>query len=146
MSDEVLGQFVGSYDAEITVRPGPDAAPVKQTGASTVTLLAGRWLVVDYRSDSGFEGHGVYGWDEAQRRYTGVWVDSMMPGIARSEGSWNASTRTLDLATESVQEGRTVRCREQRQIAEDGTQIYRNLLPLPDGSELEVVRVVYRRR
>jgi hypothetical protein len=148
MSDEVavLDAFVGEWDVEVTVRPGPDVPPVNQTGDSHSRLLGGKWLVMDYRTRSGFEGHGVYGWDPQQQRYTGAWVDNMMVSIARSEGTWDAATRTLDLATAATVEGRTIRYRETRQILGDGSHLYRNLMPMPDGTELEVVRAVYRRR
>jgi hypothetical protein len=148
VSDEaaVLAAFVGTFDAEVTVRPGPGAEPVSQAGVSTNELRGGKWLVVDYRADSGFEGHGIYGWDEARGRYTGAWVDSMLVSIARSEGTWDAGTRSLNLVTETTHQGRTIRYREQRQLLDDGSQLYRNLIPMPDGSELEMVRSVYRRR
>ena len=48
--------------------------------------------------------------------------------------------------TEVVHQGRIVRYREQRQLLDDRTQLYRNLVPMPDGSELEIVRSIHKRR
>ena len=142
----VLEMDVGEWDAEVEVRPGPDAAPLRQTGLASNRLVAGKWLVVDYRADSGFEGHGIYGWDEAKGKYTGAWVDSMQTCIARSEGTWDADARTMSYVTEATHRGRIIRYRELRQFLDDGTRLYRNLVPLPDGGEFEMIRTVYRRR
>jgi hypothetical protein len=141
----VLGAFVGTWDGEVTVRPGPAAEPVSMTGVSTVRLLAGKWLVVEYRASTGFEGQGIYGWDPGLGRYTGAWVDTALTSIARSEGTWDAAARTLELATQAAHEGRTIRYREERQIVDDRTQVYRTLVPSPQG-EFEMIRALYTRR
>jgi hypothetical protein len=41
---------------------------------------------------------------------------------------------------------RSVRYREITQTQEDGSLLYQNLVPLPQGGEFEMVRVIYRRR
>ena len=149
MSDPtaVFQKDLGVWDAEVTITPGPGAAPIRQTGVSTNRLVAGRWLVIDYRSDAGFEGHGVYGWDATRERYVGSWVDSAQVTIARSEGSWDPETRTMSYLTETVTaKGAPLRYRELTQTQADGSLLYRNLVPTPDGGEFELIRTVYRRR
>jgi len=143
----VFEKDVGDWDAEVVIQPGPGAAPIRQTGRYQARLTAGRWLVVDYQTDSGFQGHGVYGWDPARGKYVGSWVDSLQVSIARSEGTWDAATRTMTFVTEAAAaSGGTLRYREITQTEADGTQVYRNLVPVADGGELELVRTVYRRR
>ncbi len=40
---------------------------MRQKGVSTNRRIGdGRWLIVDYRAEGGFEGHGVYGYDAAK--------------------------------------------------------------------------------
>ena len=142
----VFQKDVGEWDADIEVRPAPGAPAIKQKGVSTNRLVSGRWLVVDYRADSGFEGHGIYGWDSAKRKYTGAWVDSMQTCIARSEGTWDPSKRTMTFLTETTHGGRTIQYRETTETRDDGTQVYRNLVPTPDGGEHEMIKTVLRRR
>jgi hypothetical protein len=143
----VFAGDVGTWDAELDIRPGPNAAVAHQKGVATNRLIGGgRWLVVDYRADSGFEGHGIYGWDATTGRYTGVWVDSMQTAIARGEGTWDPEARTMTFDVQVTHGGRTVRYREITEKRTDGTQIYRNLVPTPDGGEFEMIRTVYRRR
>jgi hypothetical protein len=141
----VLEAFVGTWDGEVTIRPGPAAEPIQMTGVSTSRLVAGKWLVVEYRASTGFEGHGIYGWDPSLGRYVGSWVDSALASMAHSEGTWDAAARILELVTETSHDGRTIRYREQRQILDDGSQIYRTIVPSPQG-EFEMIRSLYRRR
>lgn len=70
----------------------------------------------------------------------------MQAAIARSEGAWDPAKRTMTFTTEVTHGDRTVRYREITETQEDGTQIYRNLVPAPDGSEFEMIRATYRRR
>jgi hypothetical protein len=143
----VFEKDVGIWDAEVEIRPGPDAPVVKQKGVSTNRLLGGgRWLIVDYRADSGFEGHGIYGWDAARERYTAAWVDSAQTCIARGEGTWDPDSRTMTFLMEATHQGHSIRYREITETRPDGTQLYRNLIATPDGSEMELIRTIYRPR
>ncbi|MCW5980016.1 MAG: DUF1579 domain-containing protein [Bryobacteraceae bacterium] len=142
----VFERDVGDWEADIEIRPGPGTPPVRQKGGATNrTICGGRWLVVEHRSETGFEGHGVYGWDPSKDRYTGAWVDSMQTCITRSEGTWDAAGRTMTFETEAVHQGRVIRYREIIQTLDDGSRLYRNIVPMPDGSEFEMIRAMYRR-
>jgi len=143
----VFAKDEGVWDADMEIRPAPGAAPIRQKGVSTNKRIAGgRWLVVDFRADSGFEGHGIYGWDSSTERYTGVWVDSMQTAISRAEGTWNPTTKTMTFHVEVTHGGQKVRYREETQTQPDGSLIYRNLVPTGDGGDFEMIRTTYRRR
>lgn len=146
-ANAVYDKDVGTWDAEMEIRPGPDAPVIHQRGVSHNRRIAGgRWLVIDYRADSGFEGHGVYGWDPARSCYVGIWVDSMSSVVARSTGTWDAASRTMTYRTEAEHGGRTIHYREITQEQADGSLLYRNLVPAPEGGEFEMIRSIYRRR
>lgn len=143
----VLAKDEGVWDAETEIRPAPGAQPVKMRGVSTNKRIGGgRWLVVDYRAESGFEGHGIYGWDAATEKYTGAWVDSMQTAISRAEGSWDPTAKTMAYDVEVTHGGRKIRYREITQTQPDGSLLYRNLVPTGDGGEFEMIRTTYRRR
>lgn len=147
---EATGVFekdVGVWDADVEVRPAPGATVIRQKGVATNRRIAGgRWLVMDYRADSGFDGHGVFGWDASTEKYTSAWVDSMQASIARGVGTWDPRTRTMTFETEATHGGRTIRYREITETRPDGSQVYRNLVPTPDGGEFEMIRMVYTKR
>ncbi|HSQ60251.1 MAG TPA: DUF1579 family protein, partial [Acidobacteriota bacterium] len=110
----VFQKDVGEWDAVLEVRPQPGAPPLVQKGVYRNRMVGGRWLIVDYSSDSGFEGHGVYGWD---------------PDLGAYVGTWDPDARTMTFVTEATHGGRPVRYREITQAMPDGTQVYRNLVP-----------------
>lgn len=134
-----LDAQVGEWEAELVVTP-PGAPGNRSRARASRRLVAGRWLVTDYRTEQGFEGHGVLGYGP-DGRLAGTWVDAMSPAIARSTGTFDEATGTLTLEVEA--NGR--RYREVTVFRPDGTHEYQNLLPMPDGSEHLLIRSVYRR-
>jgi hypothetical protein len=122
---------------------------MRSTGTSVARLIAdGRRLVVEFKNAStGFEGHGVYGWDDIKRKYVGTWVDPMRSTLTVLEGSWEEATCTLTYSGEvSRPDGTVVRWREITEKPDLDTQVFRQVFPGPDGEDFEMMRVVYRRR
>jgi hypothetical protein len=142
----VFDKDLGTWDAESEIHPAPGAAPMRQRGVFESRLVAGRWLVTDYRSDSGYEGHGVYGWDDLKGHYVGTWVDSMGGPMAHSLGTWDATTRTMTYVTEVGDPPNERRYREITRTLRDGAQEYQNLVRAADGTEFLLIRIVTTRR
>jgi hypothetical protein len=143
---EVLRKDVGTWDAVVEVKTG---GPTQVSTGVMVGRLAcgGLWLVTDFKNETGFEGHGVYGFDPVKGKYTGFWVDPMRTGLAPMEGLWDPSTKTMTMVAELVLPGgRTMRWRETTETVDDDTQVWRSLMPGPDGREVEVMKTTYRRR
>jgi hypothetical protein len=148
--DEALAVYqkdVGTWDAVVEVLAAPGASPQKTTGVAHNRMeCGGRWLVMDFKAESGFSGHGVYGYDPARKRYVGLWVDNMRDFASVGEGTWDAAARTMEFRHEATVHGRPMRWREvTRPDGEDG-QVMTSFFPGPDGRELEMVRITYRRR
>jgi hypothetical protein len=143
----VFEKDVGTWDAEIVMRfPG---APAHQTskGVSVNRLVAGGlWLVCDFKNETtGFEGHGVYGYDTLQKKYVASWVDPMRSFLAPMEGTWDAGKRTMTFYVDYPGARGPVRWRETTESVDERTQIFRTFMPGADG-ETEVMTVTYRRR
>jgi hypothetical protein len=146
---EIFLKDVGTWDATVEIRLTPGGAPQVSKGvASNRVVSEGHWLVTEFRNETtGFEGHGIYGWDPAKGKYVGVWVDNMRSFVALAEGSWDANTKTMTLWTEAPGPGgKPVRWREATQTVNSDTQVFRSYLPLPDGGEFELMTVTYKRR
>lgn len=144
----VFEKDVGVWDADVVVRfPGQPES--RSRGVSTNRLAhGGRWLVVDYQADSGFAGHGVYGWDANKRRYVGTWVDNMRDFLAIAEGTWDPERRAMTYVTTVPRgpDGQPFTLREVTETVDADTQIFRSYSPTGDGGELEMMTVTYRRR
>lgn len=145
---DVFQKDVGTWDAEVQTRPAPGAPVQVSRGVATNRLrCGGRWLICEFQNETGFEGHGVYGFDPARGKYTGIWVDPMRTFLALLEGTWDPATKTMTLFGEAQRpDGQPMRWRETTQTLDPDTQVFRFLLPMPDGSEFEMMTVTYRRR
>lgn len=145
---ELLKKDVGEWDADITVTPAPGSAPQISTGRLVGRLISGgRWLITDFRNHTtGFEGHGIYGYNAATKRYVGTWVDDMRTNIYVGEGAWDAASRTMTYVwSATLPNGQTMAWKETSQSVSESEQVFRVLFPSPDGAEFEMMRAVYRR-
>lgn len=78
-----LQALAGEWDGDEKMHPSPwDPKGGKSTSRTTARLeLGGFFLISDYVQKRGpqetFRGHGVFGWDHRQQRYTMHWFDVM---------------------------------------------------------------------
>jgi len=145
---EVFRKDVGTWDAEIEITLQPGAPPLASKGVSENRLRHGdRWLIVDFENETGFGGHGIYGFDAQKKKYTGVWVDPTRTSLAVMEGEWDASSKTMTMRGELTRhDGGKIAWRETTQTIDANTQVFRSYVPGPDGKEFEMMKVTYRRR
>ena len=145
---ELLKKDVGEWDAAITVTPGPGAGPQESTGRLTGRLISGgRWLVTDFKNHTtGFEGHGIYGYNPASKRFVGTWVDDMRTNIYVGEGQWDATSQTMTYVwSATLPSGQAMTWRETSETVSENERVFRVLFPSPDGGEFEMMRVFYHR-
>lgn len=144
----LLRKDVGEWDADITITPTPGAPAQTSTGRLTCRLISGgRWLVTDFKNQTtGFEGHGIYGYNTATGRYVGTWVDDMRSNILVGEGAWDETGRTMTYRWNAkMPNGQEMSWTETTNVISDSEQLFRILFPLPGGGEFEMMRAVYRR-
>lgn len=86
-----LNAFVGTWDVAVSLWMAPSAPPEVSTGTSTTAwILGGRYLEqkhVGMAMGQPFEGLGLTGYDNVQKKYIGTWVDTMGTGMMTSVGS-----------------------------------------------------------
>jgi hypothetical protein len=143
---EVFRKDEGTWDAHIEVHvPG---MPVQESRGTLVGRRVGPWLVTDFKNETtGFEGRGIYGWDATRKKYVGTWIDPMRSALVVMEGQWDAEKRTMTFAAEMTRaDGGRIKWREVTETVDTDTQVYRSVVPLPDGGEHEMMRVKYTRR
>jgi hypothetical protein len=144
---KILENDVGTWDAEVEVTTHPGAPVQRSKGVSVARLLGDRWLVIEFKNETGFEGHGVFGWDTGKQKFVGVWVDAMRTTLVPLQGDWDAAARTMTYTGEMPRpDGTVLRWREITEKPDADTQIFRQIFAMPDGGGFEMMKVVYRRR
>jgi hypothetical protein len=146
LATAVLFDDVGTWDADLEVKPSPTAETHYHKGYRTCAMVGDRWLVADVRMYSGFAGHGIYGWDANAQQYVAVWADTMSGAIARATGRYDHATRTMTYDFEVPHAGKVVRYREELRAIDSDTRLYTHHIALPNGGEHEMLRITYRRR
>jgi hypothetical protein len=144
---ELLEQEAGEWRAMVEVCPAP-GAPIQKSEGTLSCRMCGRWLVADFRNEtSGFEGHGVTGWDSVAGRFVSTWVDPSRRGLVVMHGEWDPEDRTLTFVGEMTRpDGSRLRWREVSERPGPDVRIFRSLVPAPEGGELEVMTVRYERK
>ena len=145
---ELFKKDVGEWDAAITITPGPGEPPQASRGRLIGRLISGgRWLVTDFKNHTtGFEGHGIYGYNPASNRYVATWVDDMRSSLHVGEGQWNPATQTMTYRwSATAPGGQPMAWRETTEVVSENQQVFRILFPGSDGRDFEMMRAVYRR-
>jgi hypothetical protein len=110
-------------------------------------LVGGRWLVSDFKNETtGFEGHGIYGWDAAKQAYVGTWVDPMRSQLVISTGELDRDSRRMTYRYELSHGDRRFKLRDVVEFPEDGTQLFRSIIELAPGNDHVVLTATYRKR
>ena len=88
---------VGTWDAEVSMWPSPDAEPMKSKAVETNEMFGDFWLASKFEGDFGgmkFQGHMMLGYDPAKKKYIGTWTDTMSPYLTTMEGDYDEATHT----------------------------------------------------
>ncbi len=143
---ELLFADAGRWLGRVEVRPSPQGA-VQISEGTLVGRMCGPWLVSDFKNTtSGFEGHGVCGWDSIENHYVATWVDPMRRSLVVMQGRWDDATRTMTFVGEMARpDGSRIRWREVTERPEDDVRVFRSFVPSPDG-EFEAMTVRYERQ
>jgi hypothetical protein len=66
----------------------PGAPPQSSRGVIVNRLVCGGlWLVSEFHNETtGFDGHGIFGYDVQKKKYVGTWIDPCLHGAAGRAG------------------------------------------------------------
>ena len=95
----LLATLAGSWKATIEHKMSADAPAETSEGTSqNVMVFGGRFLEQVYQGEFGgnpFEGKGIMGYDNIQKRFQGIWYDSMATGIMVSVSTYDSAKKVF---------------------------------------------------
>lgn len=146
-----LTKEVGTWDAVVEARLAPNVPPIMSRGVETNVLGgSGLWLITNFKSEflgKPFEGHGIYGYDDEKKKYTGVWVDSFQTYLAVWEGTFDANRRMLTMWTETPDaNGNMIRWKGVTEWKDEDTRIWTGYMPNEEGKDFASMIIRYKRR
>ncbi|MEZ0230843.1 MAG: DUF1579 domain-containing protein [Planctomycetota bacterium] len=148
----------GAEHAKLAKLEGSFTTTIKGCGkevagtAERKLILNGLFLQEDFKgacpmTGGEFRGQGVYGYDNARKKWVSTWVDSMSSGVMTSEGTLDdKGTITWECKATDPVTGKTKKQRATLTIADAKTQTYKLYGTGEDGSEVLFVEVVYTKK
>jgi hypothetical protein len=148
---KLLQKDVGTWDAEITLFPGEGAEPAKSKGTETCKMLKGdMWLMSHFEGEMAgmeFAGAGMFGYDPTEKKYVGIWADSMSPHMMTIKGEYDAATNTMTSTGEGKEpSGGTFVAKLISRYLEDGTRTFEMHMRGPNGEFTKMMAIKYKRR
>lgn len=81
---------------------GPYDEPQESTATETNRMVGPFFVTSDFKCSFGgvpFTGHGVFGYDTAAKKYTGMWIDSFGSTPTKMTGTFDTATKTMTYET-----------------------------------------------
>ncbi|HUR27124.1 MAG TPA: DUF1579 domain-containing protein [Planctomycetota bacterium] len=144
---EMIAHSVGTWDATMTDYMSGGTV---SKGVSTRKMTGGGfWLVEDYTGQMAggvFSGHGVTGYDQAKKKYVGMWVDSMSSAMMTTESTYDAGTHKLTAEGMMPMGTEMVPITLVSQDVDDDTQVFTMSMAGEDGKPMVAIKIDYKRR
>lgn len=100
-----LQRLVGNWKTETkSYFPNPEKPTASEGTSSFRPLMGGRYVQQNVRGTfdgKRFQGQGLMGYDNSQKKFVGTWIDNFGTGIMTTEGTYDEKTHTMHETGES---------------------------------------------
>lgn len=147
-----LASMVGSWNATMKMWMDPAKPPIVSTyTAERKWILGGRFLQEEVKGQfqgQPFHGMGLTGYDKIQKKYVGVWIDSMSTAISTSLGTADASGKVLTFTREETDPitGKKIKGRDMLHLIGPDQQLLEMFKEGPGGKEIKVMEIAVTRK
>ena len=148
---DLLKKQAGVWDATVEETTEPGAPPKVSKGVETNTMVCGGlWLISDFKGEmmgQPFQGHGVTGYDQARKKYTGIWVDGMTTALGIVEGTYDKATKTMRLDYEGHDPaGNPIKMKMVTVWKGKDHRVWTASMVGGDGKDIPMLTINYKRR
>lgn len=152
---KAMAKMAGTWEAAVKMfEPGTDKAE-ESKGVMTNTLIhGGRYIHMDYKGEmwgDAFTGSGLWGYDNATKKYVSTWVDNWSTGIMVMTGTYDPATKTYTSEGDMAMPGpdgqvMQMKHRQTVKIISDDKHIMEMSGPGPDGKDMKFMEITYTRK
>lgn len=145
-----LAKMAGSWDAKVQHWMAPGAPVEESEGSADMEVLyGGRFVVQEFTSEwmgEPFEGIGLFGYDNIQKEFQSVWIDSMATGMMFSSGEMAEDGAITEEGTFSCPLTNSKRWnRSKTTFVDDDTWTYEMFMKDENGDEFRSMLITYTR-
>jgi len=145
--------FAGKWDAatKYWMKPGDKAMEAKGTKAVAKMIMGGRYLKTHTKGKmmgQEFTGLSLLGYDNFNKKYVGIWIDSNGTGLFPYEGALDSSgkVRTDTGTWDDIMSGGKHDVRMVTTIVDDNTYQFEMFMKYPNMPEYKSMEMVYTRQ
>lgn len=145
-----MAQLEGEWKSQVTMF-GPDGKPMgpASMGKETRKLeMGGRFLDVDFEGEfmgQKFEGAGVMGYNNIEKRFESTWYDSMSTGVMMLTGQADKEGKVVTFSGEETEpDGTKSKIKEVLTIVSKG-ETRSDFYKMAGGKEMKTMEIVYTR-
>jgi hypothetical protein len=158
---KLLEGMVGSwtYTMKMWMTPDPNTPPTESSGTTVSrSLMGGRYFLSEHNgkmkmpgpdgklTEVDFSGMGIEGYDNVQKKFVSSWIDNMSTSITRSEGSYDAATKTLTYHAEfEMMPGMKTKVRQVIKITDKDHHTF-EWYENQGGKEVRTMEITYTRK
>lgn len=145
-----LAQFEGRWKAVIKTWMGPGEPMITEGTSENRMIFGGRYLRQDYRGtfmDTPFEGLGLMAYDNVQKKFVSVWVDSMSTGMGTGIGTLDEEGKVLTTLVTfyDPMTGTAKTSREVLRVTDENSHVMEMYETGADGKETLSMEIAYTR-
>jgi hypothetical protein len=146
-----LEPFVGAWNVDVTSQMAPGQPPEHSTGESVQRwVLDGRFILQEHTGsmmNMPFKGLGLWGYDNVDKQYVGIWGDTMGTGLMQSTGQYDDKTKSWTmLGSFKDPSGTVIKTREVITLVSNDKHTFDFYMPGPDGKDVKAMTIVYTRK
>jgi len=148
---ELFAILAGSWATKTKSWMEPGKPPMESTGTAEMKmLLDGRFLHQEFTGEmmgQPYSGIGIDAYDNIQKKYVTVWIDTMGTGIFMMEGTASADGKTITLKGQHPEPGGGhMTHRAIWTIVDNNTQTFDMYGTHHGGEEMKVMEITYTRK
>ena len=145
-----LEPMVGTFKTKVTFVMAPGAPPNIGEGTSEHRwVLGGRYVEQSYKGDSmgmPFEGLGYTGYDNAQGKYVGTWMDTFGTGVMNSLGVGKPTAKEIKFDSVAIEpSGKPIRFDCIVKIKDKNKHSFEMWTKAPNGKKFRTMLAEYVR-
>lgn len=150
---EHLKALAGHWKQEVKMWPDPASPPSVSEGVGDVKwIMGGRYLQEDVQGtmmEGPFNGMGITGYDNVQKKYVSSWIDSMGTGIMTSTGTCDGAGKVFNWTGEyfDAVSGKKETYRMVTRVVDDTKHVFEmwSKNPQSQGKEFKMMEITYTR-
>ena len=145
-----LAKMAGSWNAEVQHWMTADSpVEISQGKAESEVIFGGRFVAQEFTSEwmgKPFEGFGLHGYDNIQKKFQSIWLDSMATGIMVSSGATTQDGGMMEKGEFSCPITNSIRThRSKTTFIDDNTYTFEMFAKDEGGEEFLSMLITYTR-